>query len=150
MDSLFFGSSEKAFFNFESIDKIRKIGRAIYPRPYYALLNDSKYKYETKKNGEIRLLSMDIATQGGSRNDATCFCVLQLVPTRNGQYIRNLVYIKTFEGGHTFDQAIQARRYFEDFDCDYIIIDCAGVGVGETTSKNAHVKPQNKTGKLKR
>jgi len=150
MDSLFWGSSEKAFFNFENIDKIRKIGRAIYPRPYYALLNDSKYKYETKKNGEIRLLSMDIATQGGSRNDATCFCVLQLVPTRNGQYIRNLVYIKTFEGGHTFDQAIQARRYFEDFDCDYIIIDCAGVGVGETTSKNAHVKPQNKTGKLKR
>ncbi|EKC44234.1 hypothetical protein LEA_20747, partial [human gut metagenome] len=45
MDSLFFGSSEKAFYNFETVDKIRKIQRALYPKPYYALLNDSKYKY---------------------------------------------------------------------------------------------------------
>ena len=89
MDSLFFGSSEKAFYSFESIDRIRKIQRAIYPKPYYAFLNDSKYKFEPKKNGEIRLLAMDIATQGGSKNDATCFVVMQLIPATNNQYIRN-------------------------------------------------------------
>lgn len=130
MDSLFFGSSEKAFFDFESIDRIRKIQRAIYPRPFYSLLNDVKYKYEIKKNGEIRLLAMDIATQGGSKNDATCFVVIQLVPTSNNQYIRNIVYATTLDGGHTFDQALKARRLFEDFDCDYIVIDTNGVGVG--------------------
>ena len=32
MDSLFFGSSEKAFYNFETVDKIRKIQRALYPK----------------------------------------------------------------------------------------------------------------------
>lgn len=130
MDSLFFGSSEKAFYNFETVDKIRKIQRALYPKPYYALLNDSKYKYEPKRNGEIRLLSMDIATQGGSKNDATCFTLMQLLPTSSNQYIRNVLYITTLDGGHTFDQALKARRLFEDFDCDYIIVDTNGVGIG--------------------
>lgn len=130
MDSLFFGSSEKAFYSFDSIDKIRKIQRAIYPRPYYALLNDSKYKFEQKKSGEIRLLAMDVATQGGSKNDATCFVVMQLIPTTNNQYIRNVVYVTTLNGGHTFDQALKARRLFDDFDCDYIIVDTNGVGIG--------------------
>lgn len=130
MDSLFFGSSEKAFYSFESIDKVRKIQRALYPKPYYALLNDSKYKYEPKRNGEIRILAMDIATQGGSKNDATCFTMMQLIPTTSNQYIRNVLYVTTLEGGHTFDQALKARRLFDDFDCDYIVVDTNGVGVG--------------------
>lgn len=130
MDSLFFGSSEKAFFDFDSIDKMRRIQRSIYPKPLYALLNDPKYKYDIKRNGEIRLLAMDIATQGGSKNDATCFVVMQLIPNSNNQYIRNVVYITTLDGGHTFDQALKARRLFDDFDCDYIIVDTNGVGIG--------------------
>lgn len=129
MDSLFFGSSEKAFYDFDSIDKVRKIQRAIYPKPYYTLLNDTKYKYEQKKNGEIRLLAMDIATQGGSKNDATCFVVMQLIPTSNNQYIRNVIYVSTLDGGHTFDQTLKARRLFDDFDCDYIVVDTNGVGI---------------------
>lgn len=129
MDSLFFGSSEKAFYDFDSIDRVRKIQRAIYPKPYYALLNDSKYKFESKRNGEIRLLAMDIATQGGSKNDATCFVVMQLIPTSNNQYIRNVIYVSTLDGGHTFDQTLKARRLFDDFDCDYIVVDTNGVGI---------------------
>ena len=131
MDSLFWGSSEKAFFNFDYIDRVRRISKALYPKPYYALLNDPKYKYEPKRNGEIRLLAMDIATQGGAKNDATCFVVMQLIPTLSNQYIRNVVYLTTLDGGHTFDQALTARRLFDDFDCDYIIVDTNGVGVGE-------------------
>ena len=141
MDSLFFGSSEKAFFDFDSIDKMRRIQRSIYPKPLYALLNDPKYKYDIKRNGEIRLLAMDIATQGGSKNDATCFVVMQLIPNSNNQYIRNVVYITTLDGGHTFDQALKARRLFDDFDCDYIIVDTNGVGVGKP--KCAHIKVRN-------
>lgn len=73
---------------------------------------------------------MDIATQGGSKNDATCFTLMQLLPTSSNQYIRNVLYITTLDGGHTFDQALKARRLFEDFDCDYIIVDTNGVGIG--------------------
>jgi len=140
MDSLFFGSSEKAFFNYDNIDKVRKIQRALYPKGYYILLNDPKYKYEPKKNGEIRLLAMDVATQGGTKNDATCFVVMQLVPTLSNQYIRNVVFITTLDGGHTYDQSLTARRLFDDFDCDYIIVDTNEVGVGSQKLKMPTIK----------
>ncbi len=130
MDSLFFGSSERAFYDFNSIEKMRRIRLPIYPKPYYAILNDNKIKYEPKRNGEVRLLSMDIATQGGANNDATCFVVMQLIPTGNYQYMRNIIYITTLDGGHTFDQSIKARQLFDDFECDYMVVDTNGVGIG--------------------
>lgn len=130
MESIFWGESENAFFSFDDLDNARKIKIPLYPRPYYALLNDSKYKYEYKQNGEIRLLGMDIATQGGSKNDATCFSVLQLIPSGNNQFIKNLIYMETLDGGHTADQAIRARQLYDDFDIDYIVIDTNGVGIG--------------------
>lgn len=135
MGSEFFGSSEKAFYNFESIDRMRRLRTALYPKPYYALLNDSKWKYKPKENGEIRLLTMDIATQGGSNNDATCFSLLQLIPTGSYQYMRYCSYLTTLEGGHTFDQSIKARQLFDDLDCDYMVIDTNGVGVGKPSNK---------------
>ena len=130
MESLFFGSSERAFFNFESIDKVRKLTKSLYLRPYYAFLGDKRFQYEPKQNGEIRLLVMDIATQGGAKNDATCFLIMQLLPTGNSQYLRQVPYLTTMDGGHTFDQAIKARQLYDDFECDYIGIDTNGVGVG--------------------
>ena len=130
MDSLFFGESENAFYSFDELDNARKLITPIYPKGYYNLLNDSSFKYKAKKNGEIRILSVDIATQGGSRRDATCFAVLRLIPYGKNQFLRNLVYITTAEGGHTFNQAIKARRLFYDLDCDYIVVDSQGVGIG--------------------
>jgi hypothetical protein len=72
---------------------------------------------------------MDVATQGGSKNDLTAFSVIQLMPIGNGQYIRNLVYMTTLDGGHTFDQAIKAKQLFSDFECDFMVIDTQGVGI---------------------
>ncbi len=130
MDSLFFGESENAFYSFDELDNSRKITNVMYPKPFYNLLNDNKFKYPMKKNGEIRILSVDIATQGGNKRDATCFAVLQLIPYGKNQFLRNLVYLTTIEGGHTFNQSLKARRLFYDFDCDYVVIDSQGVGIG--------------------
>lgn len=43
---------------------------------------------------------MDVATAGGSKNDASAISVLQILPTNNAQYVRNLVFIETLDGGH--------------------------------------------------
>lgn len=129
MESLFWGESENAFYSFDELDNARKIKVPIYPRPYYAILNDSKYKYESKQNGEIRLLGMDVATQGGAKNDATCLAITQLIPSGNNQYIKNLIYMETLNGGHTFDQSIRCRQLYDDFEVDYIILDTNGVGI---------------------
>ena len=129
MESLFYGSSEKAFFSFDDIDAARKINIPLYPIDYYSLIPNSKLKYEPKKAGEIRLLIMDVATAGGDKNDATSLELLQLIPAGNNQYIRNNSYIETKNGGHTFDQSIRARQLFYDLECDYIAIDTIGVGL---------------------
>lgn len=129
METLWFGSSESCYFNFEDLDKMRKIQQPIYPKYLYPLLNTNKTKYQQKQNGEIRLLTMDVSVMGGSKNDATAIFVMQLIPTANGQYIRNLVYAETMEGAHTFVQALKVRQLYDDFDIDYVIMDTNGVGI---------------------
>jgi len=130
METLWFGSSESCYFNFEDLDKIRKLSQPIYPKSYYQLLGSNKIKYPLKANGEIRILTMDIAVMGGSKNDATAIFIMQLVPTSNNQYIRNIVYCETMEGAHTFDQALKVRQMYDDFDIDFVVMDTYGVGVG--------------------
>lgn len=129
METLWFGSSESCYFNFDDLDKARKIKQPIFPKHYYPLLNNNKYKYQQKQNGEIRLLTMDISVMGGSKNDATAIFIMQLIPTSNGQYQRNVVYAETMEGAHTFVQALKVRRMYDDFDIDYVILDTNGVGI---------------------
>lgn len=130
MDSLFFGESQNAFYSFEELDNARKIPYAIYPMPYYHMLNDNTMKYIPKKLGEIRIISVDVATQGGKKSDATCISIVQLLPYGRGQYARNLIFLTTLEGGHTFDQSLKVRRLYYDFECDYVVVDTNGVGIG--------------------
>lgn len=52
------------------------------------------------------------------------------MPTEDGQYIRNVLYSENHEGGHTEDQALIIRRLFEQMECDYIVLDTAGAGIG--------------------
>ena len=129
MDSIFWGESANAFFGFDYIDNARKIKNALYPRSYYSMLSDNKIKYTPKINGEIRLIGMDVATQGGMKNDATCFTVLRMIPATNNQYIRQICYLETLDGGHTYDQAIRLRQLYDDFDVDYCVVDTNGVGI---------------------
>lgn len=129
MECLFFGESEKAFFKFEDLDKNRKITKPIYPKEYYGILKDANFKYEPKKIEEIRILSCDIAGMAGKNNDASIYTVFRLVP--NGrEFIRNIVYMESMDGGHTVTQAIRIKQMFEDFDCDYLVLDTQSMGLG--------------------
>lgn len=129
MDSLFYGESERAFFSYTDINSVRRLTRPIYPRPMYQALGDSKIKYPQKEPGEVRILAMDVATAGGSKNDASAISLLQILPTNNAQYVRNLVYMETLDGGHGQDQAIRVRQLYDDFDADYVVLDTNGVGI---------------------
>lgn len=129
MECLFFGESEKAFFKFEDLEKNRKILRPLFPRDFYNILKDTSFKREQKKDGEIRLLSCDIAGMAGKANDASVYTVLRLIPTKTG-YDRYVVYMESMEGGHTVTQAIRIRQLFDDFGCDYLVLDTQNVGLG--------------------
>ncbi len=132
MEALWFGESETAFFRYEDLLRVRKTKTALYPRETYAMF-DKILKQQSKQSNELRILCADIAVMSSrnrKNNDATAIFILQLLPTKDGQYIRNVLYSETYEGGHTETQALIIRRLYEQMSCDYIVIDTAGVGVG--------------------
>lgn len=131
MRCLFFGENEDNFFKYETLNNVRKLGTALYPNFVYD--NVSKFITQTVKTaGEIRIISADIAamTSKKNKNDATAIFILQLLPTKDGQYIRNVLYSDNFEGYHTEEQALIIRRLYEEMKCDYIVLDTNGVGLG--------------------
>lgn len=131
--ALFYGVADGSFFDYDSISKNRKIAYPMMPDKYSALLgNNPKIRIQPKQAGELRILSADIALMSSKKNnnDATAIFVNQLMPTKAGKYSNNIVYSDCCEGLHTEDQALIIRRLYEEFQCDYIVLDTAGVGLG--------------------
>ena len=94
--------------------------------------NSQKVKIPPKINGEKRILSADIALMSSKKhnNDASAIFINQMLPTKAGRYTSNIVYGDCFEGMHTEDQALVIRKLYDEFACDYIVLDCTGLGLG--------------------
>src|SRR5690606_17519304 len=122
MNAQFWGSNLNSFFTYEDLQKNRKLTKVYYPKDVTDYLNDKEIIIPKKKDGEIRIVSGDIATMKGNQNDASAFVVARLIPTKSG-YERHIVYMETIEGGHTTTQTMRIRQLFYDFDCDYIVLD---------------------------
>lgn len=134
MEGLWFGDMDGTFFDFDTVSKNRKIKYPMLPDDLSVRVSDAKkVKIPPKQNGEKRLLSVDLALMAGSRrnkNDASAIFVDQLIPTKTGRYINNIVYTESSEGEHTADQALRVRELYDMYNCDFIVIDVRGVGIG--------------------
>lgn len=129
----FYGDSEGSFFNYDSVAKNRKIQYPMLPGKICAkLANSTKLRIQPKIAGEKRILSVDIALMSSNKhkNDASAIFINQLLPTKANRYVNNIVYTETSEGLRTEEQALQIRKLYEEYECDYIVIDCKGVGLG--------------------
>lgn len=129
----FYGDSEGSFFNYESVAKNRKIQYPMLPDKLCIKIgNNNKLRIQPKQIGEKRIISVDIALMSSTKhkNDASAIFINQLLPTKAGRYINNIVYTETSEGLRTEEQALQIRRLYTEYDCDYIVIDCKGIGLG--------------------
>lgn len=128
-EGLFYGSSEDALFDFETLSKRRILLDAIFDLDYY---KEKGIKIPDKQKGELRILSIDIALMASKKhnNDATCFIIHSAIPTSSYNYIDNVVYIETKEGLNTEELGLLTMRYFYQFNCDYISIDANGIGQG--------------------
>lgn len=130
MEGMWLGENEKSYFKFDDLEPNRNINIPVYPKYMY---DKVKLKCPEKKEGEVRIVASDISVMAGKNNDASVFTIIRLTPltNKNGSYyLREIVYMETMQGGHSTIQAIKIRQMYEDFDCDYIILDCAGVGMG--------------------
>lgn len=131
-ESVFYNSSEDAFFDFNTVSKNRHIQYPMLPASLSGKLkSNNNIRIQPKLSGEKRLLSADIALMASTRhnNDATAIHITRLVPTKAGRYTVNLVYTEPNEGLRTEEQALNIRKLYEEFDCDYIVLDAKNVGL---------------------
>ena len=133
MEAVFWGDSDGTFFSYETVARNRKIVYAMLPDELSAKVGGNpKVKIPQKQPGEKRSLSIDLALMASKRhkNDASALFINQMLPTKAGRFINNIVYAESSEGEHTEDQAVRVRKLFDQYMCDYIIIDARGVGFG--------------------
>ena len=133
MECLWFGDVDGTFFDFDTVSKNRKILYPMLPDEIAAKLTDTKkVRITPKQNGEKRILSVDLALMASTKNknDASAIFINQLLPTKAGRYMNNIIYTESSEGAHTADQALRVRKLYEMYYCDYIVIDVKGVGFG--------------------
>lgn len=132
-EALWYGNTDGSFFDYNSISKNRKIKYPMLPDKLASKLgNAQNVRIPAKLNGEIRILSADIAlmTSRKNNNDATAVFINQLMPTKAGRYTSNIVYTDVCEGLRTDDQALMIRKLYDEYQCDYIVLDTNGIGLG--------------------
>ena len=133
MGAVFWGAGDGSFFDYSTISKSRHIKYPILPSRLSSKLIDNKsVRIPPKQNGEKRILSADIALMSSKKNnnDATAIFINQMMPTKAGRYISNIVYCDSYEGLRTDQQALIIRKLYDEYQCDYIVIDTNGVGLG--------------------
>lgn len=125
-----FSSSQSSFYRIGFFDRSVKIGW----RPIREDINaNKKNPYDIhRKEGEIRLVSVDIAMRKGSSNDNTVITCARLFPTKKG-WQTEITYIETANGKNAILQALRIKQIFYEFtnftEGDVLILDVANAGI---------------------
>jgi len=139
MECIFFGENKNSYFKLRDFEKNRILKYPMRPRSVSEILSNKKQLHK-KRDGEIRIIGVDIALMGGekveglidsknSKNDNSVFTFLSLIP-KGRYYERRVVYIYSIHGERGDIQAKYLKRLFYELDCNYIAMDTMGNGVG--------------------
>ena len=116
--SLWSGSSEEAWFNFDKLTKYRKIKNP-----------ETSAKFRANSN-QFYLLSVDV----GRLNDQTVCCVFRVNVTNDGKYhatLVNLYVLGRQSQTKTFNQqAIELKKIIRAFNPREVVVDTNGLGIG--------------------
>lgn len=143
MEALFYGQSMDSYFQTEEILKNRTLQKAYYPKSVTSVVKDKSIEPPKKQAGELRVISNDIATIAGEDNDASIYTIARLIPDNSGGYERQTMYMEDVVGGHTETQAVRIRELYEDFNCDYIVLDVRNAGIGVYDAMTRELINQN-------
>jgi len=122
------GENADAYFKLSMFMPARNISLAFYPQREDVYSRRKNPFNIQRVDGEIRLLSCDIATRAGKRNDLSITGCVRLLPTHKG-YIRELVHMESYSGSNSSTQSLRIRQIFEDFNSDYLVLDILNAGI---------------------
>jgi len=125
-----FGENNNAYFKLDMFLKNRDLKRVFYPiRKEEIGMTAIKNPYRMKRReGEVRVVAVDIATRKGKANDNTIITCLRGLSTVQG-YRREVVYMESHQGEHTGKQALRIKQIYNDFEADYIVLDLQNAGI---------------------
>lgn len=134
-----------AYFTYKMFTDNQRLKKPFYPRITLDVLNRKKNPYALpKQNGEIRIVSCDMAFVENKKNDNSIFSCIRLIPetvTYTSQsvegsskeikqgYRRIVSYLEAIQGGDSVKQAIRIKQLFEDFEADYCVLDMRNGGI---------------------
>lgn len=113
-ESVWSGTVEDAFFNAEVFDKHR-------------VLNQPEYEYSGRSAKDAYyVISVDV----GRKGCASVACVFKVTPQPQGNALKTLVNIYTYDEEHFEDQAINLKKLYHKYNARSIVIDGNGLGIG--------------------
>ena len=135
MEAQFWGESENAFYKFEEIDKSMRLTNAFLPNAKVDKVYKGKkliydFMLSEKEEGEIRVISVDVAGTGSDNDVMVC---IRCIPEAYGRienqkyyYRKEIVYIKHLSITHSEIKARILKKLRLQFQADYIVMDTFG------------------------
>lgn len=132
-----------AFFTYKMFNDNQHLKQVFYPRTTADFIIGRKNPYAiSKQKGEIRLIGADLSFVTRKGNDRSVFTCMRLLPETkrykrsemddlevSGGYRRIVPYMESLQGGEISNQAQRLRQLYEDFEADYIVLDCRNAGI---------------------
>lgn len=127
-DALFYGDTDGAFFSFDDVSNRRKLKNPMYP---LSVMTNKTYKIPDLKDGERRILSVDVALMASKKhnNDASAIIINSAIPTSEGNYVANIVWLENHEGLNADELALIVRRLYKTYKCTDLVVDTLGSGL---------------------
>jgi len=132
MCALWFSEADGSLYSYEDISKCRQLKYPWLPKKLRIGIKGKQVEIPRKAENEKRILSADIALMSSKKrdNDATSIFINSMVATSRNRYVNRIVYTENHEGMLIDQQALLIRRLFDEYECDYIVIDANGIGFG--------------------
>ena len=131
--AMFYDLGEGAYIKPSDIINNRTIVKPWYPPTDIEYIAEKgkrniSWKEDRTSKQELRILGCDIALAQGDKNDNTVIHYSVSIP-KGDKYITEVRYSEAINGGTAKAIALRLKQLFFDGDCDYIVMDIAGLGL---------------------
>ena len=131
--AMFYDLGEGAYIKPSDIINNRTIVKPWYPPTDIEYIAEKgkrniSWKEDRTSKQELRVLGCDIALAQGDKNDNTVIHYSVSIP-KGDKYISEVKYSEAINGGTAKAIALRLKQLYFDGDCDYIVMDIAGLGL---------------------